>query len=188
MKIYTKTGDKGETSLFGGERVKKDDPRIEAYGTVDELNSAIGLAISFLPISQADLQEILLTVQHHLLDIGSELSSLSDKKSRSKAKVPEVTAKKVTWLEKHIDTLDKDLTQLTQFILPGGTQAASALHLARTICRRAERKVITLSAEHETNSELIRYLNRLSDFLFTAARFTNVKSGNGDVSWKADRD
>ncbi len=184
MKIYTKTGDTGQTSLASGQRVSKDDSRIKAYGTIDELNSMIGMAISFLPLSQTDLQETLLTIQHHLLDIGSELSNLGTQKKQSRVIIPKVSASKVTWLEARIDALDQPLIKLTQFILPGGTQAASCLHVARTICRRAERQVVRLVKTSSINPELIRYLNRLSDLLFTAARFSNSQSGTADTLWQ----
>lgn len=186
MKIYTKTGDKGQTALVSGERIDKDDQRIEAYGTVDELNSFIGLANSCLGMRDEDLKEDLTKIQHHLLDIGAELASLSDKKT-ARVKVPHVTEKKVTWLESSIDRYDKELTQLTQFILPGGDEVASQLHVARSVCRRAERCVITVQKSREVNSELIKYLNRLSDFLFTVARVINMRAGNGDVVWEHDK-
>lgn len=185
MKIYTKTGDKGETSLIGGERTDKDDPRIEAYGEVDELNAAIGLAISFLPAHSSTIYEDLTKVQHHLFDIGAELASLSERKVKA-LKIPKVTPTKVSFLEQQMDNYASELKSLTQFILPGGTEAASALHLARTICRRAERRIVSLAKQQPVNEELVRYLNRLSDLLFTAARLVNSQVGKPDIRWEKE--
>ncbi len=186
MKIYTKTGDKGDTALVGGERVPKDDLRIEAYGTIDELNATIGQALSHLSLSETALSADLIKIQHHLFDLGSELASLSDRKSRAKTNIPQASAKKVGWLEKQIDQYTKELPPITYFILPGGSVAASSLHISRTVCRRAERQIINLSGERPINPELIKYINRLSDFLFTVARYANLKAGVGDVRWQAD--
>jgi cob(I)alamin adenosyltransferase len=187
MKIYTKTGDSGETSLVGGQRVPKDDLRIEAYGTVDELNASVGLAISLLPVSMAQIGSVLTKIQHHLLDIGSELASLSDRKVVG-MEIPTVTLAKVEWLELGIDVCDEELEPLKQFILPGGAPAASALHVARTICRRAERRVISLQKKTAVNPQLIKYLNRLSDLLFTMARLVNARAGRGDIPWQKPSD
>ncbi len=186
MKIYTKTGDKGETSLVGGQRIAKDDPRIEAYGTIDELNSVVGLVISQLQKHSRIIAGDLTTIQHHLFDIGAELASLSNRKTKA-IKIPRVTERKITWLEKRIDRYTKDLAPLQAFILPGGTEAASSLHLARTICRRAERRIVALGRVIEINHELVKYINRLSDYLFTAARLTNHQSGSEDVLWEKER-
>lgn len=186
MKIYTKTGDTGQTSLIGGERVAKDDARVEACGTVDELNATVGVAHSLLSMSLDDVAADLLTVQHRLFDIGAELASLTEKKVKA-LKVPQATAEKVEQLEKQIDTYDKELDKLTNFILPGGSQAAAALHQARAVCRRAERRVINLHGSHPVNPELVKYLNRLSDYLFTVARLANHRGSAQDILWqKAD--
>lgn len=198
MKIYTKTGDKGETSLVGGQRVPKDDPRIETVGTIDELNATIGLAISLLPPDQLEIGAVLSKVQHHLLNIGSELAGLSDLKTDqanqrgdqlSALAIPKLTAANVSWLEQGIDACEEELSPLKNFILPGGAPAASALHLARTICRRAERRLTKLRRllnfkNADFNDNVLKYLNRLSDFLFNLARLVNARTNQGDVTWQ----
>src|SRR5256885_4593817 len=168
MKIYTKTGDAGETSLFGGTRVAKNDPRIEAYGTVDELNSFIGVARASWPSSPIDGE--LDRIQSDLFDVGAHLASPGT--SRFAA----VDEARIEALEQSIDAMTGELPPLKSFILPGGSMAAAQLHVARTICRRAERLVVPLGDE-----ATIRYLNRLSDYLFTAARFANLRHGTADV-------
>ena len=170
MKIYTKTGDAGDTSLFGGARVPKDDPRIAAYGTVDELNAFIGLARSTWPVSPLD--EHLGRIQSDLFDVGAHLASPGS--ARFTGADPARSAE----LEQAIDSMESELPPLRNFILPGGCAAAAQLHVARTVCRRAERLVAAL---HDEPS--IVYLNRLSDFLFVAARFANLKNGVGDMPW-----
>ena len=171
MKIYTRTGDHGETSLFGGTRVPKNDPRIEAYGTVDELNSFLGLARAAELPPQVD--DVLHQVQMDLFDIGAHLASPGSDR------FPDVDPSRIAELEEAIDAMERELAPLTGFILPGGTLAASQLHVARTVCRRAERCVIALDEE-----PTVAYLNRLSDYLFVAARFANLKAGRGDVPWE----
>jgi cob(I)alamin adenosyltransferase len=184
MKVYTKTGDKGQTSLIGGERTDKDDPRIEAYGTVDELNAALGLAIAYLPeVFFDDVKTELIEIQKELFSIGSELASISEKTSRGITITP-IGSEAITKLEKLIDLYDNELPALRNFILPGGRIPTSALHLARTICRRAERATITLTDNYEVNPELIKYLNRLSDLLFTVARLTNARLDIPDQIWQ----
>jgi cob(I)alamin adenosyltransferase len=183
MKVYTKTGDRGETSLIGGERTGKDDLRIEAYGTIDELNASLGLAIAHLPqVSFEDVRAELVAIQRELFAIGSELASISEKTSRGITVVP-VDADAVASLEKLIDLYDNELPALRNFILPGGRIPTSALHLARTICRRAERSIIALTNEYDVNPELIKYINRLSDLLFTIARLTNARLDIPDQIW-----
>ncbi len=175
MKIYTRTGDSGETSLFGGSRIAKNDPRIEAYGTVDELNSFLGIARASWPSSPIDVQ--LQRVQSDLFDIGAYLASPGTERFRS------VDAKRIKELEQEIDSMEADLQPLKTFIVPGGSPAAAQLHVARTVCRRAERRVVALkdsSAEMQTTTA---YLNRLSDFLFVAARFANRRHGTPDTLW-----
>jgi cob(I)alamin adenosyltransferase len=174
VKIYTKTGDSGETSLFGGARVRKDDARIEAYGTVDELNSAIGVARATWP---ADLDAQLHAIQSDLFDIGAHLAS----PGTSRFAGPEAT--RIAALEQSIDAMESHLTPLKTFILPGGSLTAAQLHVARTVCRRAERLVVALRDEQEATKASIAYLNRLSDFLFVAARFANQQQGVADVPW-----
>ncbi len=183
MKIYTKSGDNGETSLIGGDRVQKDHVRIEAYGTVDELNAAIGLAISLLPAETEEIGKILQIIQEHLFEIGAELATVPERKITT-LKIAEVDSAKVEWLELGIDTCDEELPPLHHFILPGGQAAASALHLARTICRRAERQIIRLDHEQPINPDLICYINRLSDLLFTFARLVNTRAQTTDIEWR----
>lgn len=175
MKIYTKTGDAGETSLFGGTRVRKDDARIEAYGTIDELNSFLGVVRASWPSSSLDGQ--FHAIQSDLFDIGAHLAS----PGRSRFAGP--PASRVASLEQDIDAMESELTPLKTFILPGGTLAASHLHVARTVCRRGERLVVALRDEDEATKASITYLNRLSDFLFVAARFANHQQGVADVPW-----
>jgi len=175
MKIYTRTGDAGETSLFGGARVRKDDARIEAYGTVDELNSFIGVARASWPSSSLDGQ--LHAIQSDLFDIGAHLAS----PGTSRFAGPD--AARVAALEKDIDAMESELAPLKTFILPGGSLAAAQLHVARAVCRRAERLVVALRDDDEATKASITYLNRLSDFLFVAARFANLRQGVVDVPW-----
>jgi cob(I)alamin adenosyltransferase len=176
MKIYTKTGDGGETSLFGGARVRKDDSRIEAYGTVDELNSFIGVVRAVWPSSSFDRQ--LQVIQSDLFDIGAHLAS----PATSRFAGPD--AARVAALEQAIDAMESELAPLTSFILPGGSLAAAHLHVARTVCRRVERLVVALRESDDATTALITYLNRLSDFLFVAARFANHVHGVADVPWQ----
>ncbi len=175
-KIYTRTGDAGETGLFGGQRVRKDDLRVQAYGTADECNAAIGVARASGP--DPALDAILATVQNQLFVVGADLASPAESPY-----IPRVTAEMTAFLEAQIDALEAELPPLKQFILPGGTALAAQLHLARTICRRAERVVVTLAAEEPISAEIITYLNRLSDFLFVAARIANARAGVSDVPW-----
>ena len=182
MKIYTKTGDGGQTSLFAGPRVRKDHPRIDAYGTVDELNSLLGLARSEpLPL---ELDQLLASVQQQLLSLGSQLATPGNPRQR----MPVVGPEQVERLEHEIDRLDAVLPELRQFILPGGTRAAAALHVARTICRRAERCVVSLAAmpDEQVSPHVLAYLNRLSDLLFMLARAANADSGQPDTTWVKD--
>lgn len=178
MKIYTKTGDDGTTSLFSGGRVRKDHLRVDAYGTVDELNSVLGMVRVAKPDAQLD--EWLTQIQSQLFNLGADLATPLDAKADW---VVRMTPETVTWLEETIDTMTEDLPQIKNFILPGGTPAAATLHLARTVCRRAERLVVALS-EHENLGEHVQpYLNRLSDWLFTAARYENHRAGVPESKW-----
>jgi len=183
MKIYTKTGDAGETGLFGGGRVPKDDPRVCAYGDVDETNASIGFATALDPadFSLAALQ----TIQRDLFTIGAELATpdaakLQKALARSGASIG---AAEVGALEDLIDAHEAKLPPLKNFILPGGTPKAAAFHLARTTCRRAERSVVALSRERQVNPSIIHYLNRLSDLLFVLARAVNQHAGRPDIAW-----
>lgn len=179
MKIYTRTGDDGGTALFGGARVSKASARVDAYGIVDELNSAIGVARSFeLPPS---IDAELATIQSDLFDLGAELATVPEK--REKLTLPTIEAEDTARLEGAIDALDATLAPLTTFVLPGGTKGASALHLARTIARRAERAIVGLATAEPVRDELVRYVNRLSDLLFTMARAANHQAGIADVPW-----
>lgn len=181
MKIYTRTGDDGSTGLFGGGRVEKRHPRIRAYGTVDEINSVIGLALAHFPTSSAfgPLRERLVAVQNDLFIIGADLATPFD----SKASVPRIGEEHVAVLEQSIDEMDAQLPELSRFILPGGHEAAATLHVARTTCRRAEREVVDAMHVESLNSSTVKYLNRLSDFLFVAARLVNRLADIPDVTW-----
>ena len=181
--IYTKRGDRGETSLVGGQRVPKDVLRIECFGTVDELNSFIGLArVSAMPEPRLEhLSAILLRVQHELFNLGSILATLpADVHPRQ----PRVTEVEVEQLEREIDQMNADLPTLRSFVLPGGSRLNAELHACRTICRRAERLVVALAREEEVPAEAIRYLNRLSDALFVWSRWANHVLGLGEVLWQ----
>jgi cob(I)alamin adenosyltransferase len=181
MRIYTRTGDSGETGLFGGERVSKDELRVEAYGSVDEASAALGLAVASLE-EKDTLRALLLHLQNELFTVGADLATPLPRP------VPRIEERHVLALEKQIDAWDDTLAPLQNFILPGGTPGASALHLARTQVRRAERRVVTLlRVEPETtNPAVLRYLNRLSDLLFVLARAANARAGLGDTPWKKE--
>lgn len=178
MRIYTKTGDLGETGLIGGQRVSKDHMRVEAYGTVDELNSALGIARAQLK-HDPFMDSLLTEIQNTLFDMGAEIASPPERAERFAV----IDDEKVSTLESAIDTLEEELEPLKQFILPGGSEAAAFLHLARCICRRAERRVATLSTTAPLNGALLRYLNRLSDLLFVMARAANHRAGVADIKW-----
>ncbi|HQU14620.1 MAG: ATP:cob(I)alamin adenosyltransferase [Chromatiales bacterium 21-64-14] len=175
-KIYTRTGDQGTTGLGDGGRVAKDDPRVEAYGTVDELNSTLGLVLA-QPLP-AGVRECLLEVQHDLFDLGGELCIPGHTAIR---------AAQVTVLERTLDRFNADLPPLKEFILPGGGPAGAACHLARTVCRRAERRVVTLARNAAVGPEVVRYLNRLSDLLFVIARVLARQGGGQETLWCRSR-
>ena len=186
MKIYTKTGDKGETRLMGGKRVNKADPRISAYGQVDELNSSIGLAISFLRSRQdlfLDIVGVLEQVQNDLFVLGSDLADPSSRQ-QANSKTPRTSEKMASALEPTIDKIESELEPITFFILPGGSIEASLLHLSRGVARRAERAVVSLSKSQPLNPAIIVYLNRLSDLLFVTARLANKRLGIQDLPWR----
>ncbi len=181
MKIYTKTGDGGETGLFGGGRVPKDHPRTAAYGDVDELNSAIGVARATAP---ADLFDSLLdSIQRDLFSIGGHLATPDTAKVAKALEKADLSPERVAFFERTMDEADRELPPLRAFVLPGGTPKAAALHLARTVCRRAERSVVSLSHESDVPALFLTYLNRLSDLLFTLARQANLRAGTGDATW-----
>jgi cob(I)alamin adenosyltransferase len=176
MKIYTKTGDGGETGLFGGQRVPKDSLRVHAYGTADECNAALGVARAAGLDTALDV--LLAQVQNQLFVVGADLATPGESKH-----IPRVGEPEVAFLEQAIDALESELPPLRQFILPGGTPGAAQLHLARTICRRAERWVVSLAQAEAINPQVLVYLNRLSDFLFVAARAANARAGAADEPW-----
>lgn len=180
MKIYTKTGDRGETSLFGGERVSKKSNRIEAYGTIDELNSFIGLTI--IEATDPDVKKILLKIQNQLFIVGSDLAAPKTS-NRIKYKVLRVTPKFYKDIEKAIDHFDSKLESLKNFILPGGVKSAALLHICRTVSRRAERRVVALNDTVNIGNNIIIFLNRLSDLFFVLARYENKVSGYSDIKW-----
>jgi len=180
-RIYTRTGDAGETGLFGGGRVPKDDPRVAAYGEVDELNAALGFALALEPQELA--RDLLERVQRDLFTVGAELAT-PDRARLAKALPGEpIGEPEIAALERAIDAHEANLATLTQFILPGGTPKAAALHLARTVCRRAERAVVPLARAGAAPPALVRYLNRLSDLLFVLARAANAAAGRPEVTW-----
>ena len=179
MKIYTKTGDRGDTRLFDGTKVRKHDDRVDAYGAVDELNAFIGAAGSF--IKDGVLQDMLAGIQKDLFSIGAQLADPGFK-NQTRAKF-NLAVERIAALEAAIDTFETELPPLRQFILSGGGQAGAMLHVARTVCRRAERQVVSLSEKIEVNSNVIVYLNRLSDFLFVMARVVNHREGKQEVEW-----
>ena len=181
MKIYTRTGDRGETGLFGGGRVPKDHPRVTAYGEVDELNSAIGLVRATPPLDFAD--RLLEGIQRDLFAIGGQLASPDPEKVKAALEKAQLNDGRVRAMEEAIDAADQELAPLRAFVLPGGTAKAGALHLARTVCRRAERAVVTLARESEVPELFLIYLNRLSDLLFTLARLANHREGRHDTTW-----
>jgi cob(I)alamin adenosyltransferase len=180
-RVYTRTGDDGTTGLGGGQRVGKETPRIETYGTVDETNSAIGLARAFGLTGEVDAA--LSTIQNELFHLGSDLCILEEDKA--KRPVPRIEDRHVEALEALMDRLSEDLAPLENFVLPGGTLGAAQLHVARTVCRRAERLAVALSREESVGPAVVRYLNRLSDALFVLARYENAKRGAADVLWNS---
>ena len=180
MKIYTKTGDKGETSLFGGQRVPKDDLRIQSYGTVDELNAILGIVVSHL--ADGEIKNTVLEIQNDLFTLGADLATPMDKGNKGFV-IPRVDDVMIAKLEKWIDNFDSKIPELKSFILPGGTKASSVLHFARTVCRRAERNVITLKRSEDIGDKPVIYLNRLSDLLFVLARYENHVNNTPDIVW-----
>ena len=181
--IYTRTGDAGTTALFGGGRVPKDHPRVAAYGDVDELNSAIGVAVAFM--TDARLIEVLTGIQNELFNVGAELASESGGgKAANYARMFTDADAKTATLEHLMDELDAALPPLATFVLPSGSQAGALLHLCRTVCRRAERAVVALGHTEPVNPNLARYLNRLSDLLFVMARHVNAAAGRPEMEWR----
>jgi cob(I)alamin adenosyltransferase len=185
MKIYTKTGDNGTTALFGGTRVKKHNLRIESYGTVDELNSYIGL-IKDQEISN-DIKESLLKIQNDLFTLGAMLATPPEKETLKNGKerlnIPKIDDEAILFLENEIDKMDLELPQMTHFILPGGHQAVSFCHVARCVCRRAERLSVELNDQEAINNAILKYLNRLSDYLFVLARMLSKDLSVAEIKW-----
>ena len=181
MKIYTKTGDTGQTGLFGGGRVSKDDLRVEAYGDVDELNAVLGMArcVEIMP----RIDEVLVPIQRDLFAIGALLATPDRDRMASHLEKARIDDARIAELEHAIDDGESELEPLHAFIIPGGTPKAAALHVARTVCRRAERHVVRLQHDVELPPIAIIYLNRLSDLLFTLARLANRRAGAGEVTW-----
>ena len=179
MKIYTKTGDNGETGLFRGSRVAKHDPRVEAYGNVDELNAMLGVLLP--DVQTTKIRDLLSSIQHELFWIGADLATPPQQHEDSALRI---TPAMVEQLENQIDQYEGALPTLQQFILPGGSKGGALLHYARTVCRRAERSITKLKSEQQINPEVLRYMNRLSDLLFTLARFENQSAGAVEVPWK----
>ena len=175
-RIYTRTGDRGETGLVGGTRVQKDSIRVDAYGSVDELNSVLGLARSF--VTDTELDSLLCELQHDLFIVGANLAAV-----KSDQNIPRITSERILELERIIDRYEEELPPLKVFILPGGTNAGSALHFARAVARRAERRIVTLGNSDKINDQLIPYINRLSDLLFVLARVVNYRQKVVEVQW-----
>jgi cob(I)alamin adenosyltransferase len=187
LRIYTRTGDDGSTALFGGQRVSKCDLRVEAYGTVDELNAFIGLASA--RTLEGDLNSLFAQIQHDLFAIGADLATPpTDSGKHGSVTVIPVSPGRTAVLERAIDHFELELPPLRTFILPGGTELASQLHICRGVCRRAERRVVELGELEAINPEIIRYLNRLSDLLFVLARTANQRAGVEDVPWVNSND
>lgn len=181
MKIYTKTGDGGDTGLFGGGRVPKDDPRVEAYGDVDELNAVLGMARAVESMPRID--EVLVPVQRDLFAIGALLATPDRDKMAQHLQKARIDERRIAELEQSIDDAESELEPLRAFVLPGGTPKAAALHVARTVCRRAERHIVRLQHDVELPQLVVIYMNRLSDLLFSLARLANKRAGAGEVTW-----
>ena len=182
MKIYTRAGDDGRTALFGGGRVAKDHPRVTAYGEVDELNSALGWALTL--VSSEQTAHRLTLVQHDLFALGAELATPPPATGRTRPETPLLPAGRVAEMEGWMDEAGSELEPLRAFLLPGGAAAAAALHLARTVCRRAERAVVRLASTDPVPPEVLVYVNRLSDLLFVLARVENRRAGRPDTLWE----
>ncbi|HKI99184.1 MAG TPA: cob(I)yrinic acid a,c-diamide adenosyltransferase [bacterium] len=185
-RVYTRKGDRGNTSLVGGRAVPKDDPRVECYGTVDELNAVLGIVRSFNADKPASprrdgFDRILQAIQQRLFDLGAELATLPEDRHESQVCV---AAEDVSWLEQVIDTMNAELEPLQSFILPGGGRVSAFLHQARTVCRRAERTVVRLGREQEVGEQILPYLNRLSDALFVFGRWVAATLGEREVLWE----
>ena len=184
MAIYTKTGDDGDTALFGGGRVPKNDRRVEAYGAGDELNAFVGRALTSL--ADADVRRVLLLIQNDLFSLGANLATPEGDGSRPRPRTPDVPVARLEVMEQWIDQATEELPELREFILPGGTEGAAMLHVCRSVCRRAERAVVALGREEPLDGGVVPYLNRLSDLLFVWARLENHEAGQADVPWRKE--
>jgi cob(I)alamin adenosyltransferase len=184
-KIYTRTGDAGETGLFGGGRVAKNHPRVAAYGAVDELNAVLGQVLA--AGAAGALGERLERLQGDLLALGAELATPRASGAPRHAHIPPLPVERIAEMEAWMDEADRTLPQLTSFILPGGAPVGAALHVARTVCRRAEREVVQLAGSTHVDGDAIRFLNRLSDYLFVAARLANAEAGRAETQWSGRR-
>jgi len=185
-RIYTRRGDDGTTGLFGGPRVRKDDLRVAAYGEVDELNSSLGVAREeLLAPAQQDILAIVDALQSELFTLGAELATPDA--AQAPREVPRIRAEMVARMERDIDRLTAELPEMRQFILPGGSRAGAALHLCRTVCRRAERKVVQLARSETVSGDALAYLNRLSDLLFVLARAANLRAQGREIPWTAPK-
>ena len=182
VKIYTKTGDQGETGLFDGSRVSKHSPRVDAYGDVDELNAVLGMALSFIQ-DDAELRACLLEVQRNLFVVGAHLADPTARVEAKRGEKAHLTEQTVLQLEQWIDRFDEQLPPLRQFILPSGSKGGATLHYARTVCRRAERQIVALSQQVDVSPLILAYMNRLSDFLFVVARMENRRQGRPEIPW-----
>ncbi len=181
MKIYTRTGDEGDTGLFGGGRVPKSHIRVEAYGAVDELNAALGLSVE--AIADEEIREWLGRIQQDLFSVGASLATPGAEDGSARGAIPPIPVRRIQEMEGWIDLATEETPGLRGFIIPGGTRGAASLHLARTICRRAERAVVRLNHEERSDPNVVKYLNRLSDLLFALARLENCREGVPDVFW-----
>ncbi len=194
MAIYTRTGDEGDTALFGGGRVPKNDKRVQAYGAVDELNSFVGLALTSLPESslpesslpESDVVSGLRLIQNDLFALGANLATPQGDDARPRPQTPDVPVDRVEAMEQWIDQATEELPELREFVLPGGTEMAATLHVCRSVCRRAERAVVALGREESLDAGIVPYLNRLSDLLFVWARLENHRAGHADVPWSKE--
>jgi cob(I)alamin adenosyltransferase len=185
MKIYTRSGDEGDTGLFGGGRVPKSHVRVEAYGSVDELNATLGVAVA--AVADKEIRSKLGRVQQDLFNLGSSLATPGAEDGSTKAVTPPLPLSRIQEMEGWIDSSSEETPPLTNFIIPGGSEGAAALHLARTVCRRAERAVVRLAGEEATDPGVVRYLNRLSDLLFALARLENHRAGVSDLLWQKEQ-
>ena len=182
MKIYTRTGDQGQTSLFGGGRVSKDHIRVRAYGSVDELNAVVGWVVTQL--EPGEMRDRVQALQHDLFTIGADLATPPPTDGRTRPQTPDLPVDRVDEMEAWMDEADSELPELRAFVLPGGSRGGAALHIARTACRRAEREVVALADVDHVSPEVVSWLNRCADLFFVLARLANHRAGEGDIEWQ----